>query len=73
MVYATLNEGLELKDNGIHATGVSCLADAVCSGKIVLKGLWTSKLDLSDNPLGLEGTVAIGRMLSSNHCQLSEC
>ena len=71
-------EELELKDNGIHATGVSCLADAACSGKIVLKGLVTSKLDLSDNPLGLEGTVAIGRMLSSNHCQpwsvhLSSC
>ena len=62
---------LELKGNEIHATGVSCLADAVCSGKIVLKGT----LDLSDNPLG---TVAIGRMLGSNHCQpwyvyLSSC
>ena len=63
-------DGLELNDNGIHATGVSCLADAVCSGKIVLKESAASKLDLSDNPLGLEGTVAIGRMLSSNHCQL---
>ena len=71
------HEGLLLKDNGIHATGVSCLADAVCSGKIVLKGL-CMELDLSDNPLGLEGTVAIGRMLSNNHCQfrslnLSSC
>ena len=27
---------LELEDNGIHVAGVSCLADAVCSGKIVL-------------------------------------
>ena len=62
-------DGLELKDNGIHATGVSCLADAVCSGKIVLRGSYNT-LNLSDNPLGLEGTVAIGRMLSSNHCQL---
>ena len=57
---------LELQDNGIHATGVSCLADAVCSGKIVLK----FQLNLSDNLLGLEGTVTIGRMLSSNHCRL---
>ena len=61
---------LELQDNGIHVTGVSCLADAVCSGKIVLDyDRLMGKLDLSDNPLGLEGTVAIGRMLSSNHCQ----
>ena len=26
-------------------------------------------LNLCDTPLGLEGTVAIGRMLSSHHCQ----
>ena len=76
-------EELKLKDNGIHATGVSCLADAVCSGKIVQGSIvseldYEIELDLSDNPLGLEGTVAIGRMLSSNHCQpriveLSSC
>ena len=72
-------EELELQDNGIHVTGVTCLADAVCSGKIVMayKHLM-GKLDLSDNPLGLEGTVVIGKMLSSNHCQpgsviLSNC
>ena len=59
---------LELNNNGIHATGVSCLADAVCSGKIVLDD--ESELYLRDNPLGLEGTAAIGRMLGSNHCQL---
>ena len=71
---------LDLQDNGIHVTGVSYLADAFCSGKIVLEGGedCDSVLDLSDNPLGLEGTVAIGRMLSSNHCQphsvnLSKC
>ena len=61
---------LLLQDNGIHATGVSCLADAVCSGKIVLDYNIFCEIDLSVNPLGLEGTVAIGRMLSSNHCQL---
>ena len=62
-----LNE-LKLKDSGIHVTGVSCLADGVCSGKIVLD-LLIGKLNLSDNPLGLEGSVAIGRMLGSNHCR----
>ena len=65
---------LQLQDNNIHVTGVLCLANAVCSGKIVLEynfydGL--DGLDLSDNPLGLEGTVAIGRILSSIHRQLS--
>ena len=67
-------EDLRLVDNDIHGTGVSCLADAVCSKKIVL-GKW---LYLSNNALGLEGALAVGRMLSSNHCQLdrlclSEC
>ena len=68
---------LKLADNDIHATGVSCLADAVCEGKMVIVG-FLSEFDLSNNPLGLEGTVAIGRMLSSSHCQphsvyLSRC
>ena len=61
---------LKVKDDGIHVTGVSCLADAVCSGKIVLECSIFHGVDLSNNPLGLEGTVAIGRMLSSNHRQL---
>ena len=59
-------ENLYLEDNDIHATGVSCLADAVCSGKIVIK----NKLYLSYNALGLEGALAVGRMISNNHCQL---
>ena len=55
---------LSVGGNSIHAAGVSYLTDAVCSGKIVCQGL-----DLSDNPLGLQGTLSIGRMLSSSHCQ----
>ena len=55
---------LELAGNDIQATGVSDLANAVCSGKLVMH----SKLNLSDNPLGLEGTIAVCRMLGSNHC-----
>ena len=62
---------LHLKCNYIHATGVSCLADAVCSGMIVFRGS-VSTLDLSYNPLGIEGTLALGKMLSINHCQLSK-
>ena len=72
---------LQLKENDIQLTGVSCLADAVCSGKIVFECLdsnFDNRLDLSNNPLGLEGTISIGRMLSSKHCQpnyvqLSRC
>ena len=60
---------LSLNGNGIHATGISCLADGVCAGKIVLKR-FVSKLSLDDNSLGLEGAEAVGRMLSSSHCQL---
>ena len=62
-------ETLSLNDNDIHATGVSCLADAVCTGKIVLKGM-LAELELCNNLLGLEGALSVGRMISSNHCQL---
>ena len=58
---------LSLADNDIHASGILCLADAVCSGKVYI----TWELDLSGNPLGLEGTIAVGRMLSSSHCELT--
>ena len=61
-------ELLRLSGNDIHAAGVSYLADAVCSGKIVICD-GVSELVLSNNPLGLEGVTAVGRMLCSNHCQ----
>ena len=89
--------GFHFRDNDIHATGVSCLADAVCSGKVVMHPVYNSArvlfdifkvscfnpelggrhlalaslhvLDLTDNPLGIEGTVVITRMLSSSHCK----
>ena len=67
---------LGLADNDIHASGVSCLADAVCSGELKLVSLIhiliqnRNELNLSGNPLGLEGTIAVGRMLSSINCQL---
>ena len=60
---------LVLNDNDVRATGVSCLADGICSGKIVIERSM-SEIYLHGNPLGLEGTVAIGRMISSSHCQL---
>ena len=98
---------LELEGNAIHATGVLCLADAICSGKIVIQSTFHLEevmyddddddeystyqaeifiekemeyvnLHLDGNPLGLEGTEAIIRMLSSGLCQpkmlsLSNC
>ena len=70
-------DDLVLSYNGIHATGIASLADAVCSGKVVIIGEYV-ELDLVDNPLGLEGTLAVGKMLSSSHYQprtvhLSRC
>ena len=56
---------LYLTDNNILATGILYMTDAVCFGKIVFCG----ELGLDNNPLGLEGVAAVGRMLSSNHCQ----
>ena len=59
--------GLSLDDNDIHSSGISCLVNAVCSGKVVLQ----NELVLDDNLLGLEGALAVSRMLSSNQCQLT--
>jgi Ran GTPase-activating protein (RanGAP) involved in mRNA processing and transport len=59
---------LSLIGNDIHSFGVSCLADAVCSGK--LKFQQYGILYLSDNPLGLEGSLAVARIISSSRCQM---
>ena len=56
---------LTLAGNSIHAAGVSYLTDFVCSRES-LKAVKSSELDLSDNPLGLEGTLAVGRMLGNS-------
>ena len=73
--------GMYLSGNNIHAAGVSYLADAVYSGKIVICGVdgdFGGELYLDINPLGLEGVTAVGRMLCSKNCQacivyLSSC
>ena len=57
---------LHLAGNDIDASGISCLADAICSGKFVI----TDDLVLSDNLIGIKGTLIVGRMLSSSHCRL---
>ena len=67
---------LSLMGNDTHSFGVSCLADAVCLGKLKLQQ--HGQLFLSDNPLGLEGSLAAARIISSCHCQstrveLSRC
>ena len=54
---------LYLNFNAIHAAGISCLADSVCEGKMVIEKL----LCLIHNPLGLEGAVALVKTLSSKH------
>ena len=64
----TLVRFLSLIGNDIHSFGISCLADAVCSGKLKLRQ--HGQLYFSDNPLGLEGSIAFARIISSSHCQL---
>jgi hypothetical protein len=65
---------LELKKNDIHIDGVTYLAEIICSGKLILGEaefehplfalgeMWG--LDLTGNPLGSEGLLAIGRILN---------
>ena len=57
---------LVLADNDIHVTSVLCLADVVCSGRLVIH----SRINLSDNPLGREGAMAVSRLLGSDQCQV---
>ena len=64
----TLLYSLDLAGNDIDASGISCLADAICSVKFVI----TNDLNLSDNLIGVKGTLIVGRMLSSSHCRLKE-
>ena len=56
-----------LRDNAIHATGIACLVNAICSGKITLQSMdHRVELWLDDNPIGLEGVPAVARLLSNN-------
>ena len=54
---------LALSGNDMQSSAISVLADAICLGKIINH----EYLDVSDNPLGLEGTVAVGRIISDSH------
>ena len=58
-------EVLDLVNNGIHAAGVSSLADSVCEGKVVIEGF----LHLDNNSLCLEGAMALVRLLNSENFQ----
>ena len=67
---------LELQNNGIQADGVFCLAEVICCGKLTVGeaqfgppcfGMFEMcGLDLTGNPLGIEGTVAVGSMLMNS-------
>ena len=70
-------EYVNLMGNDIHSIGISGLADGVCSGKVI-GIIYDLRLLLDNNPLGLEGTVAISRVLSSkyfhpDYVSLSSC
>ena len=68
-------ESFSLRGNDLHASGIQSLVDAVCSGNI--KRL-SGNLYLPNTALGLEGTVAIAKLFSSDHtyfrkANLSRC
>ena len=66
-----LNE-LQIKKNDIHAIGISCLANGMHSQMIVMEG-GISQIFLDDNPLGLDGTVEVAKVLSMcSSCQIIE-
>ena len=56
---------LYLMDNNIQADGISCLADSICAGRIVIE----STLHLRNNLLCLEGAVALVELISSKYFQ----
>ena len=58
---------LSLRGNSIHAAGVSYLVESFCSRSYPFHKY--HGIHLCDNPLGLEGAIAVGKMLSSSHCQ----
>ena len=60
---------LQLKKNHIHGTGIQYLADSMCSQKIRMEGN-LSQFFLDDNPLGLDGTLEVAKMLSM--CDISQ-
>ena len=57
-------DNLYLENNNIHATGLTYLVDMVCSDKFDPYD-FSEELYLGDNPLGIEGTIAVGKMLGS--------
>ena len=60
---------MNIPSNDIHGSGASYLADSISSGKIMICGE-VSGFMIDDNPLGLQGTVAVGRILSSSNVHL---
>ena len=59
---------LYLEDNNIYGNGISCLIDGVLFETDMMQDL--SEIHLDNNPLGLEGTLVIGLMISNDHCKL---
>lgn len=58
---------LVLTSNDIHAVGIFYLADAIGHSGNIKK---LNEIYLSKNPLGIEGAIASGRLLSGSRCKL---
>ena len=55
---------LRVKDNNVHGSGILCLPD----GLSLINDL--ENLDFDNNPLGLEGVIAVSKMISKSSCHL---
>jgi Ran GTPase-activating protein (RanGAP) involved in mRNA processing and transport len=62
-----LLECIHLDNNDIQAAGISCLAESMSTGRLLLK--CDGYLILANNPLGLEGVTDVVEILTSNHFQ----
>lgn len=59
----------QIKKNDIHGTGISHLVNSMSSRTIMMESV-TSQFFLDDNPLGLDGTVEVAKMLNMcSNCQ----
>ncbi len=61
-------KNLQLRNNTIHDAGITCLAESMCTGLISMSDSCT----LANNPIGLQGVMAVVKILCSDHFKADE-